>query len=232
MRRTAQVIGSTPFPKMVASSVATVPVMTIPTPAPAVRGAASLPAPAPAPATDEIGIPQEPERVVPAFNRPTPAPAVVPLRNPQSLLEYARALRQRGDTNSALARLRDGLANEPNNPDLIAETALTYEAMQLPEKAAEQWQRVLDMGETIGALYYMGDTKLHTAPGRPGAVASGQVGGTGRDNQGFQDDAVLKITDLHTEDITDDPSADKKTAMRIVVKAKPGVVIDPSKVKI
>ena len=233
-RRTARGNGFAPLSKVVASSVATVPVPVIaaPTPVPAVRRSPAQVPPVPAPIADETSIPQEPEPAVPAFTRPTPAPAAAPLKNPQNLLEYARALRQRGDTNSALARLRGGLANEPNNPDLIAETALTYEAMQLPEKAAEQWQRVFDMGETIGALYYMADTKLHTAPGRPGAVAIGQTGGTGRDSQGFQDDAVLKITDLHTEDVTDDPNADKKTAMRIVVKAKPGVVIDPSKVKI
>ncbi len=233
--RRAAVIAPGATPSLLA--LATPPMsLPLPTPAPATRvplalPAASVPDPDPA-ATPAIDIAATDAPPVVELARPTPAPAPRLQSTPANLLEYARALRQRGDTNSALARLRDGLATEPNNPDLIAETALTYEAMQLTDKAFEQWQRIYQMGESIGALYYMADSKLHNAPGKPGASALGQTNGTGRDSNGFQDEAVLKITDLHTEDVLDDPTAEKKTVLRIVVKARPGVVIDPSKVRI
>lgn len=241
--RRAELIAAASAPvAIVAASPAPTPplVMTVPTPVPAAVAAAMAPPPLPvAPAVlppavaSGVDIPQEGPQLQADIARPTPAPAPRFQGNPTNLLEYARALRQRGDTNSALARLRDGLATEPNNPDLIAETALTYEAMQLPDKAFEQWQRVFNMGESIGALYYMADSKLHNAPGAPGATAVGlTASGTGRDSNGFQDNAVLKITDLQAQELQDDPNIEKKTAMRIVVKGRPGTVIDPSKVKI
>ncbi len=233
--RRAPLAAANPSTAVAAAASATVPapLPALPTPVPAARVGA-LPAPsALPPEKGEAGIPPEQPQLSGEVARPTPAPPTRFQGNPANLLEYARALRQRGDTNSALARLRDALAIQPNNPDLIAETALTYEAMQLPDRAFEQWQRIFAMSESIGALYYLADSKLHNAPGQPGATASGPVNtGTGRDRNGFQDNAVLKITDLHTEELLDDPAADKKTALRIVVKGRPGTAVDPGKVKI
>ena len=169
----------------------------------------------------------------PLLVRPTPAPANRPPAESNDLLDQARQMRQRGDMNAALGRLREAQVAEPDNPQVVAEMAITYEAMQLPDKAAEQWQRLYSMGEAIGAPYYLADSKLHGAPAgaaAPDTTANALVdAAAGR--AGFQNNAVLKITDIHLEDIAD-PAADKKLVLKIVVKNRPGVVVDPNKVKI
>ena len=96
--------------------------------------------------------------------RPTPAPAAHSQNSPTDLVEQARQLRSRGDTNSALARLREAEVAEPDSPQIVAEMALTYEAMQMPDRAFEQWQRIYNLGEGVGALYNLAESRLHTVP--------------------------------------------------------------------
>ena len=153
------------------------------------------------------------------------------------MLEQARQLRSRGDTNSALARLREAEVAEPDNAQIIAEMALTYEAMQMPDRAFEQWQRVYNQGEGIGALYNLADARLHSVPSSAapptagGPASSSAVDST--EASGFQEksDTVLKLTDISKEDL-EDPAAEQKIALKIVVKNRPGTVVDPDKVKI
>ena len=168
--------------------------------------------------------------------RPTPAPAPRLQNNPADLLEQARQLRSRGDMNSALARLREAEVAEPDSPQIIAEMALTYEAMQMPDRAFEQWQRIYNQGEAVGALYSLAESRLHRVPG---AAAPPATDGTGAsalaatDTSAFQGqgDTVLKLTDIHLETLQD-PAAEQKIALNIVVKNRPRTVIDPTKVKI
>ena len=131
--------------------------------------------------------------------------------------------------NSALGRLREAQVAEPDNPQVIAEMALTYEAMQIPDRAFEQWQRLYNLGDGVGALYYLADTRLH-APPKP-AAAAGQNSATQAAGTALNDAAVLKLADVHKEDVTD-PSVEQKISLKIVVKNRPGVVIDPTKVRI
>jgi hypothetical protein len=172
----------------------------------------------------------------PSIDRPTPAPA--DQSSALDLIEQARRLRQNGDITTALARLRAAQMADPSNPQVIAELGITYEAMQLTDRAFEQWQRLYNMGDSIGALYYLADEKLHNAPPAPGTALPGlrqqlppENTGPGRDQAGFQDNAMLKITDVHTDD-EDDPAAGRKVSLKIVVKNRPGSVIDPKKVEI
>ena len=53
------------------------------------------------------------------------------------------------------------------------------------------------------------------------------------DTSGFQGqgDTVLKLTDIHMEAV-EDPAAEQKVTLKIVVKNRPGTAIDPNKVKI
>ena len=169
--------------------------------------------------------------------RPTPAPAPRLQNAPTDLLEQARQLRSRGDTNSALARLREAEVADPDSAQIIAEMALTYEAMQRPERAFEQWQRVYNQGEGIGALYNLAESKLHSVPAAAATPATGNMAaatapGTAEGGS-FQGpgDPVLKLTDIPKEDL-EDPTAEQKIALKIVVKNRPGTVIDPDKVKI
>ena len=166
----------------------------------------------------------------PAMTRPTPAPAARYQAKAGDFLEQARQLRTRGDTNSALARLREAQVAEPDNPQVIAEMALTYEAMQIPDRAFEQWQRLYNLGEGVGALYYLADTKLHNVPTAPVTARQGEAGtGTQSAVAAVNDAAILKLTDIHKQDLTD-PSVEQKISLKIVVKNRPGTVIDPMKV--
>ena len=172
-----------------------------------------------------------------AIARPTPAPITRSQNSPTDLLEQARQLRSRGDMNSALARLREAEVAEPDSPQIIAEMALTYEAMQMPDRAYEQWQRIYNQGEGIGALYNLAESKLHNAPSAAAPVAGAPTAAglatTSPEAGGFQGqgDTVLKLTDISKEDL-EDPAAEQKIALKIVVKNRPGTVIDPDKVKI
>ena len=59
--------------------------------------------------------------------------------------------------------LPEAAALEPGNPLAIAEQAFTFEKMSLPEKAAEQWKRILVMGDRAGVYYSAAKSKLETA---------------------------------------------------------------------
>lgn len=192
-----------------------------------IRAQPVLPTPAPV-----VVAPPAPaaEAESPVMTRPTPAPAVRYQSGTGDFLEQARQLRTRGDTNSALARLREAQVAEPDNPQIIAEMALTYEAMQIPDRAFEQWQRLYNLGESVGALYYLADTKLHTAPTSPVTARQGGAGtGTQSAVAAVNDAAMLKLTDIHKQDLTD-PSVEQKISLKIVVKNRPGTVVDPMKV--
>ena len=220
-----------PMPSVtIAATPTPVPLAAVPQPTPL-----AVAAPTPAPPSAATPTPEPP--TLPTIARPTPAIAERNPSNPNDLLEEARTFRQNGDTNSALARLRDALAIAPDSPMLIAETALTYEAMGLNDKAFEQWQRLYDLGESIGALYYMAEARIHRvgpsdAPGAaPPNPERNAVMTNGGGNDGFQENAVLKITNL-TLDEVNDPEAEKKLSLKIAVKNKPGFMVDPRRVKI
>lgn len=190
---------------------------------------AVAPAPALAPTSAPTGVAPSPLPAPPSIARPTPAVAERSASNPSDLLDQARQLRQSGDTNSALARLRDAQAIAPDSPMLIAETALTYEAMGLNDRAFEQWQRLYDQGETVGALYYMAEARVHHVPSTAGSRAAAAAAQEADD--GFQESSVLKIVNLALDERSD-PDAEKKLALKISVKNKPGFMVDPRRVKI
>ena len=52
---------------------------------------------------------------------------------------------------------------DPKSPEAIFEIAITLEKMQLPDKAAEQWRRIFDMGESVGAYYTTAEARLNQA---------------------------------------------------------------------
>src|SRR6266545_1573798 len=87
----------------------------------------------------------------------------MPAALPYSKQTPGRTLRDRGYTSNALVRFREAYALDPKNPEAIAEIARTYEKMGLPDKAAEHWKRILDMGESGGAYYTAAEAKLREA---------------------------------------------------------------------
>ena len=215
----SQATASATAPRFAETMQPTVAPMDVPAPTPAVPQLADR-ATVDLPGTDSTTL----------LPRPTPALSErLPGAASSDALEQARSLRQRGDMRAALSRLREALVAEPDNPQVLAELALTYEAMQLADKAFEQWQRIYGMGESVGALYYLADAKLHGGPSMAegnGSTPTRRPGGPSA-----VDNTVLKLTSVTAENLSD-PSAEEKVALKIVVKGLPGVVIDPEKVRI
>ena len=119
--------------------------------------------------------------------RPTPVPLseFTPKTDPRfgELVEQGRLLRGSGDTAGALVKFREAAALDPGNALAIAEQAVTFEKMSLPDKAAEQWKRIIMMGDRAGVYFSAAKSKLETAvqdtmrttPGGGPEIAKGKV---------------------------------------------------------
>lgn len=79
------------------------------------------------------------------------------------ILQEGRGLREHGDTSMALLRFREAYALNPRDPEAIAEIAVTLEKMGLPERAAENWKRVYDIGESAGVYFAAAEAKMRAA---------------------------------------------------------------------
>lgn len=166
----------------------------------------------------------------PAPPGPSPVPFAAPVpraaANPNDLVAQARSLRQRGDTKSALARLREALVGAPDNPEVLSETAVLYEQMQNPELAIEHWQRVYELGNAAGPAYYLAEMRLRTGMAVSTAAPSGSKGADGPGA-----DVRLAIADVVLRE-EPDATADKRLGLKITVKNRPGKFVDANKVSI
>ena len=119
-----------------------------------------------------------------------PLSAFTPKADPRfsELIEQGKLLRNSGDTAGALVKFRAAGTLDPTNPLPIAEQAFTYEKMGLPEKSAEQWRRILAMGERAGVYFSAAKSKLDAAmqttirqtTGITAALPPGKVLGLGK----------------------------------------------------
>ncbi len=169
----------------------------------------------------------------PALPGPSPVPAAPaaarPVANGRDLVAQARGLRQRGDTKSALARLREAQLGEPNNAEILSEMAVLYEQTQNPDQAIEQWQRIYELGNAAGPAFYLAEMRLRTgmavSTAAPrGAKESDAAGDAARDTR-------LGIVEVALRE-EPDPTADKKLGLKITVKNRPGKFVDANKVSI
>ena len=148
--------------------------------------------------------------------RPTPVPleAFTPKTNPRfgELVEQGRLLRGSGDTAGALVKFREAERLEPGNALALAEQAVTFEKMSLPDKAAEQWKRVLAMGDRAGVYYSAAKSKLETAVKETMSTTSG----------GGPEIAKGKVMGIGSTVITEDqdPAAAKKFTLAVPVRAR------------
>ena len=158
------------------------------------------------------------------------------------LLQEATALRERGDTTNALARLQDAAQREPKNASVLAEMAMTYESMQLFDRSNETWQKIQQIGPAAGPLYELADMKLKVgaAPSAGSAAAAGPgfAGvspldtGTIRSNpEGIPDGSTFGITEATITE-NPDPEAETNLTLKVGVKVRPNTIIDHTKVKI
>jgi hypothetical protein len=236
-----------PFASLAASSpaaaavAATTPAAPTATPMTVAQAATPAPAPAatPAPAPAAATPAPAPAPNVASLPKPTPVDenqVVVPESRLNALVTEAIALRQRGDTSTAVTRLREALAMSPKNPQVIAELAGTYEKMDLQDKALEQWRAIYDMGESAGIYYMAADAKLKAAELSQGTTPAGtpaadSSAGTS-DEAGFQQGAVLALVNLSTVEKPDTSDGYKRFTLKIPVKRRPDAKIDVSGVVI
>ncbi|MEO6789167.1 MAG: hypothetical protein ABI318_23840 [Chthoniobacteraceae bacterium] len=148
--------------------------------------------------------------------RPTPVPlsAFTPKTDPRfgELIEEGKLLRGSGDTAGALAKFREASALQPGNASAIAEQAYTFEKMSLPDKAADQWKRVLAMGDRAGAYYSAAKSKLETAVKETMHTTSG----------GGPEIPQGKVLAIGSTVIAEeqDPSAAKKFALSLPIRVR------------
>lgn len=157
-----------------------------------------------------------------ALPKPTPVPQAahdIPNTPAASrvteLVEQARTLRERGDTTTALTRLREAQTLAADSALIISEMAVTYEKMGLADKAAEQWRRIFNMGETAGIYYSAAEAKLKSHDAGPGLAQ--------KDADGFQPGSQLSLLDISSADAADLPG---KKAVRIPLRARKNAKID------
>ena len=145
--------------------------------------------------------------------RPMPRLQLAPDSRTGEILQNARVARDRGDTGSALARFREAYELDPRNPEAIAEIAVTLEKMGLPDKAAEHWKRVYDMGESAGVYFAAAQSKMREA------VMTTRVGLDAPANSNVQTGggtaamATFGIGSIESEDLRD-----PKLLRRLVLK--------------
>jgi tetratricopeptide (TPR) repeat protein len=175
-----------------------------------------------------------------ASTAPTALPAVV--ASPSSsalsvadrLLKEATALRERGDTTNALARLQEAAQKDPKNAQVLAEMATIYESIQLFDRSNETWHKIQDVGPSAGALYELAEAKLKkgvtatpaVVEATPGEAAIARTGA-----EGIPEGSTFGITEASATE-TPDPDAETNLVLRIGIKARPNTVIDHTKVKI
>ncbi len=178
-------------------------------------------------------------------NQPASAPAATAQSAPSSealsvadrLLQEATALRDRGDTTSAIGRLQEAAQRDPKNAKVLAELAMIYESIQLFDRSNETWRKVQEIGPSAGPLYELADMKLKmgvpaatAGPGLAG-VSPLDAGTTRSDADGIPDGATFGITEL-TPTANEDADAETNLTLRIGVKVRPNTLIDHTKVKI
>ena len=182
------------------------------------------------PAT-EANIPGAPLRPTqPITPPPKPTPLTpgkltnsVPQTRFEELIDQGRALLERGDTSSALIRFREAQTLDPRNPLPIAEAARTYEKMAFYEKAAEQWKRIYDMGETAAGSYYIAaDARLKQS--QTLALLQAQQASANTTNEmavsATKAGATLGIGVISIEEQSD-ANAERKFVLRVPLRAKP-----------
>ena len=175
------------------------------------------------------GRPGEPAKIPP---KPTPVPQRPPPEEPSNNFEervaQGKTLRERGDINSAITKFREAITMDPKNPIAISELAVTYEKMGLPDKAAEQWKRVWEMGDSAGLYFSLADAKLKAAQALAGKVVATQIPQVPPDGGAIGSiaaGATLGLLPITTEVIDDDASA-KTFKLHLPIKARPKSRVD------
>jgi tetratricopeptide (TPR) repeat protein len=180
----------------------------------------------------------------------TPAPAAAATAPPQvapspallspsdQAVNEAVALRDRGDTANALAKLQAASEQDPNNPRVLEQLARTYEAVQNVDLANETWRKIQQLGPSAGASFALADQRLKMGLATPATAGPGLPGPARLDAASSQpaaapstDTSVLTISDVQVTE-TPDPDADTNLTLRVGIQKRTNTVLDHTKVKI
>lgn len=187
--------------------------------------------------------------LIPELSQPQVKPTPVPLGRIRKMnkevvsemIDLAINNRERGDMMAALTKLREAQRMAPDEPEIIAELALTYEKMgpTFTDKAIDHWARVKEFGESAGLLYEMADQKLKRGVGEsiPKAVLlrlpesqtqNRTLFGVEESLPGIPEDATTaRLVELAEVVTFDEPPGDaalKRMRLRATVQAKPGTI--------
>ncbi len=172
-----------------------------------------------------------------------PATSTSALSAADRLLKEATALRERGDTTTALARLQEATQRDPKNANVLAETATIYESIQQYDRSNEYWRKVEEVGPSAGSVYELAMLKLKRGAAATPAPApsaaetttnappAATAAATGQSVTGIPDGSTFGIAEIKATE-TPDLDADTNLTLRIGVKKRPNVVVDHTKVKI
>jgi tetratricopeptide (TPR) repeat protein len=190
------------------------------------------------------GVPTQPS--VAAARTPAPAPSAppeaavsaAPLSPSDQAINEAIALRDRGDTANALAKLQSASEQAPTNPKILEQLARTYEAVQNVELANDTWRKIQEFGPAAGASFALADQRLKAGLATPAAAGPGLPGPARLDVASSEpaappssDTSVLTISDVQVTE-TPDPDADTNLTLRVGIQKRTKTVIDHTKVKI
>lgn len=154
-------------------------------------------------------------------------PATSTLSTADRLLKEATALREKGDTATALGRLQQAAQSDPKNANVLAEMATIYESISQYDRSNETWRKVQDIGPSAGSVYELAMLKLRQGA----AAASPAPEAPAATTEGVPDGSTFGINEVSVTE-TPDPDADTNLMLRIGVKKKPNAVVDHTKVKI
>ena len=222
----------------------TKPLATLPVP-PAQPAAAPTPQPTPPVRTveEQLVAAAVEKSLVAVLPKPTPAPVATPTQarpaTPESqvaeLIDLARALRARGDTGTAMTRLRQAQAIFSNNASIISEMALTYEKMGLRDKAIEQWRRIYEMGERAGIYYAAAEAKLRALQlpdPSPQETATRPAAGALAPDPAAEGGPLLSLGNAGTTEDTGNTQPARRLKLLVPILARPGSQIQPRDVVI
>lgn len=182
----------------------------------------------PLPGTGELRPPGAPPRPVPVASDPARPAESVPQTRFDELILQGKQLRERGDTGNALTKFREAGAMDPRNPVAIAELAATFDRMRLPERGAEHWKRIYEMGDTAGIYFSLAEAKLKETHARAILEAAPQVApgpAAGAAAEGIAPGLVVGLGKLRIEERTEAPSL-KRFTLLIPIKARPQARIE------
>lgn len=144
-------------------------------------------------------------------------PSLPPIANPRvaRLVEESRTLQMDGDYNRAILKLEEAKSIEPEEPAIIFAKAQIFEDMAIYVKAADEYQKIQQMGIKAGVYFNLATQKLtesiDTKNARRNIISIGQS-------------TVIKKSTTET--------GAKQTSLQISLRARPDTPINPDDVTV